>query len=121
MGELGFLERKSGRQNMNTIHPLRRKNRKRDKARLAWIHTLPCAICERAGLNQTTISEAAHLGKRGLGQRPPDDTAVPLCWTHHARQSRESVHSLGKAFWEKWGVTAEELIRQYQKMFEERS
>ena len=56
---------------------------------LAWIRTQPCVICGvRRGI------EAAHTGPRGLGQKSPDTSAIPLCIKHH-RTGRDSYHRLG--------------------------
>ena len=61
----------------------------RDPRYLAWIRTLPCAVCgSERGI------EASHTGPHGLGQKSPDSSAIPLCPKHH-RTGRESYHKLG--------------------------
>src|ERR1039458_8595195 len=48
---------------------------------LAWIRTLPCVVCLRVSGGATVI-EAAHtnvLGRRGMGQKTTDFSAIPLC------------------------------------------
>ena len=56
---------------------------------LAWIRTQPCLVC-----GSTRWIEAAHTGPHGLGQKPPDSSAVPLCLKHH-RTGNDSYHRLG--------------------------
>lgn len=53
----------------------------KDPKYLAWIRSLPCAICGRK-------SEAAHTGCRGLSQKASDRRAVPFCSLHHAEYHR---------------------------------
>src|ERR1035441_10089413 len=58
---------------------------------LAWIRTLPCAVCSRMRAGSTVI-EAAHtnvLGPKGMGQKTSDFSAIPLCSAHH-REARDS-------------------------------
>jgi hypothetical protein len=56
---------------------------------LRWIRTLPCAAC-----GTTRHVEAAHTGPRGLSQKSPDTSAIPLCPRHH-RTGDDSYHKLG--------------------------
>jgi hypothetical protein len=56
---------------------------------LAWIRTLPCAVCRA-----TRGVEAAHTGPHGLGQKSSDWSAIPLCARHH-RTGADSYHKLG--------------------------
>jgi len=62
---------------------------RRDPRYLAWIRTLPCVVC-----GSSRGIEASHTGPRGLGQKSPDSSAIPLCFNHH-RTGRESYHKLG--------------------------
>jgi hypothetical protein len=62
---------------------------KRDFKYLAWIRTLPCVVC-----GAPRGIEASHTGPRGLGQKSPDSSAIPLCYRHH-RTGKESYHRLG--------------------------
>ena len=59
---------------------------------LAFIRTLPCAVC---GTRRNI--EAAHSGPHGLGQKAPDSSAIPLCVKHH-RTGSDSYHKLGRRF-----------------------
>jgi hypothetical protein len=76
-----------------------RKRRGPDRSQdyLAWIRTLPCAVCSRVS-GGATLVEAAHtnvLGPRGLGQKTTDFSAIPLCSGHH-RENPDSYHRLGE-------------------------
>jgi len=61
----------------------------RDSRYLAWIRTFPCLVC-----GATRGIEASHTGPRGLGQKSPDSSAIPLCSKHH-RTGKDSYHKLG--------------------------
>jgi hypothetical protein len=56
---------------------------------LAWIRTQPCCVC-----GSTRDIEASHTGPRGIGQKSPDSSAIPLCAKHH-RTGADSYHRLG--------------------------
>lgn len=92
---------------------MRRKNRKPNKAYLAWIHTQPC-IC--SSVNCQPGIHAHHAGVRGLGQKAPDETAVPLCGFHHLI-SPLSIHRYGKLFWRFWNLDKEAEIARLQALF----
>ena len=61
----------------------------RDAQYLAWIRTLPCAVC-----GSTLWIEASHTGPHGLSQKSSDYSAIPLCPKHH-RTGSDSYHRLG--------------------------
>ena len=86
---------------------------------LAWIRTLPCAICLRLRSAHLLI-EAAHtktLGPRGLGQKTSDFSAIPLCFWHH-RGNRDSYHHLGeRRFVERHGVNLLALVLALNKLY----
>lgn len=95
--------------------PKRRKRRRGpdcSPAYRAWIRSLCCAVCLRAGSDYLTI-EAAHtktLGASGMAQKPSDFSAIPLCFWHH-RGNRDSYHALGeKAFARRHGIDLVELV-----------
>lgn len=77
---------------LNRKTPLKKTNRKRQRARfaraygsaenVARIQAMPCVICNR------TPSEAAHVKSRGAGGTWQD--LVPLCRDHHREQ-----HTMG--------------------------
>lgn len=59
-----------------TSRSLRR--RRPDTAYLAFVRGHPCCSCKA-----TRHIDAHHTGKRGIGQKAPDATAVPLCRDCH--------------------------------------
>ena len=103
----------------------------KDPAYLAWLHELPCVVCiggmdrlmtwlrplQSAPIRQSSRTEAAHCGDRGMSQKAPDRTAIPLCCEHH-REGRCSVHKMGKRFWEYWGIDRDALIAFLNERFD---
>jgi hypothetical protein len=86
---------------------MQRQPRLVDPSYLAWLRKLPCCACGRQP------SEAAHLrmgnlaiDKRptGMGEKPSDFWATPLCsWCH--RDDPQSQHNIGeKDFWVRLGI-----------------
>ena len=72
---------------------------------LAWLRTLPCAVAADGLCNKAM--EAAHIrytdrkaGKLdvGMGERPSDHWAIPLCSYHH-RLSDNAQHSQNEWTW----------------------
>jgi hypothetical protein len=52
----------------------------RDPQYLEWLRRRPCVFCKAP-----PPSEASHHGKRGMGLKPSDHEALPLCRVHHQR------------------------------------
>jgi hypothetical protein len=52
-----------------------------DPDRLRWIRSRLCLLAPFGGCGGRT--EAHHAGAAGMGQRSHDDTAIPLCSSHH--------------------------------------
>ncbi len=83
---------------------LRQRQPREENAKyLAAIRLLPCLICLRSP------SEAAHVRMRdlargktspGIGRKPDDRYAVPLCHEHHLEQHRRGE----RIFWETKGI-----------------
>ncbi len=107
------------------------KNRTgKDALYLAWLHTLPCVICEslrlamvEAGFHDAVSpqfgrTEAAHVGARGLSQKCPDREAIPLCRNHH-REGAVSIHKLQRLFWGYWELDRDVLIETLNAKYEE--
>jgi Putative HNHc nuclease len=65
----------------------------RDPAHLAFIRSLPCAVCRR----ERTI-EAAHVGRRGLSQKSSDRETLPLCNLHHREQHRVGLKQFARDY-----------------------
>jgi hypothetical protein len=73
---------------------------------LAWIRTQPCCVC-----GSTRGIEASHTGPRGLGQKSPDSSAIPLCAKHH-RTGDDSYHRLGpRKFSENHNLDIPSIVR----------
>ena len=93
------------------LAPRSRTNKKRPRnlPYMLWIKTLPCAVCGRTG------SEAAHTGPRGLGQKSPDESCIPLCPEHH-RTGGDAIHVLGpRTFESAHGFVVAELVEQLNR------
>lgn len=90
----------------------RRKTGK-DEAYLEYIRSLPCCACAALRVNQTSLTESAHVGSRGLSQKCPDNQTIPLCAEHH-RLTQFSQHAMGKLFWKHYDLDLEELLAMYQ-------
>jgi hypothetical protein len=59
----------------------RRSSRRLDPGYLARVRELPCVVAEHNSC--AGVTEAHHMGPRGLGQKCSDDESVPLCNLHH--------------------------------------
>jgi hypothetical protein len=86
------------------VDPFFREPRIEDPEYLAWLRTLPCAVC-----GDDTSTEAAHLrvgsindGKpyTGMAEKSSDKWALPLCSRHHREQHRMNESE----FWASYGV-----------------
>lgn len=55
--------------------------RERDFDYMGWVKTRPCLL--RTIGPCSGVVEADHAGERGLGQKAPDNTCIPLCSSHH--------------------------------------
>ena len=92
---------------------LPRRGPERSAEYLAWIRTLGCVVCLRVSGGPTVI-EAAHtnaLGRRGMGQKTSDFSAIPLCPGHH-RVNLDSYHRLGeKGFSHEHRIDLHEVVR----------
>jgi hypothetical protein len=93
----------------------------RDWLYISWIKSQPCIVCEKHAFNLFTKrfspSQAHHAGYRGLSQRADDRTCIPLCWTHHDRNSPHSIHTLGRKFWEFYQLDRQATIEEMQRRY----
>lgn len=92
-----------------------RAPRVREKDYLGFIAALPCVACMVHGVRRRGV-HVAHLrggclehDKRptGLGEKPSDRWATPLCPWHHVNGNRESQHYYPggeEAFWADLGI-----------------
>lgn len=88
-------------QRLTPTRPLeQRRPRVRSEKHLAWLRRLPCLVC-----TATPPTQAAHIryadaswDKRacGIGEKPDDRWAVPLCTDHHREQHAGNERS----FWQ---------------------
>lgn len=69
--------------------------REKDQDHLTCIRQLECVVCVSLDQEQDTPTEAAHLRSSsaiyekpiaGMGKKPADKWALPLCRTHHREQ-----------------------------------
>jgi putative HNHc nuclease len=71
---------------------LKPERQRRDPKYLAAIRRLPCLVCRAAPCDAAHVRIGSHTG---MGQKPSDRRAVPLCHRHHRQQ-----HSIGeRSFW----------------------
>lgn len=96
------------------LAPRSKTNRKRPRnfPYMLWIKTLPCAVCGRNN------SEACHTGRRGLGQKAPDEQCIPLCPDHH-RHQRDALDVAGpRRFQEMHGIDIQQLVARLQNAWQ---
>ncbi len=108
--------------------PGKRRGSLKDRAYLAWLHELPCVVCIlpwKLWLSgvvysnvQTSATEAAHVGTRGLGQKCSDRETIPLCGACH-RTGRDSQHVLGKKFFQHHGLDKDKIIAELNRLYDE--
>lgn len=82
-----------------------------------WISEQPCAVCAMWEGFQRDKTEVAHVGLRGLAQKCNPWEVIPLCQWHHGREFPQSVHVLGKRFWEFHGLDRYALIRRFKTQY----
>lgn len=87
----------------------KRDSRWRSQAHLTFIRSFQCSM---PGCSELPI-EAAHvrLGSgAGMGQKPDDHRAVPLCKGHHAAQHTQGERTFWRAYELVAGQTVDALI-----------
>lgn len=101
---------------MSELRPNRRKDRNKDPrglAYMAWIRTLPCAVC-----NGRYYVECAHIGGN-IAAKASNFRCIPLCRGHH-RLWPESEEKLKRRFGPHHGIDVEALILKLNQEFERR-
>lgn len=89
-----------------------------NSAFLEFIRLLPCILLGNTDHTCGGKVEAAHIGTgAGVGQKAPDETAVPMCGRAH-RTERYAHHRIPKSFFRHWGLDRDELIARFQKLFQ---
>lgn len=91
-----------------------------DEAYKDWIQEMPCFICEKLGIQQVTITEAAHTGRRGMSQLADDSTCIPLCMEHH-REGKDAHHKRGKHFASVHDFDMELLVQRLNEQYKEQA
>lgn len=59
---------------------------------------------------QTSKTEHAHIGERGLSEKSDDIQSLPLCGTAHHREGPYSIHVLQKKFYRYHGIEDKDEI-----------
>lgn len=110
-----------------------RSKGKKDPTYLEWIRSLPCTVClldavvartSSRGYGfcgttaQSSPTEAAHTGPRGLSAKSDDRTAIPLCGHEHHREGKQSHHKLGKKFFEHHHIDRDALVAELNKQYD---
>lgn len=93
----------------------KRSSRWRSQAHCSHIRSHECVACGCAERGQIEVAHVRLGSHTGLGQRPDDWRAVPLCKSCH-RESASAQHNVGEAsFWKALGkdpmAIIEELIK----------
>lgn len=96
----------------------RRAESDRDETYLKAVRSLPCLHCgmEPSEAAHVRFASAAHGKASGLGKKPADKWAAPLCAEHH-RLARDAQHNRNeREFWYALGIpildVCERLYRQ---------
>lgn len=89
---------------------------------LKWIRGFPCAVEHHGGCEGRI--EAAHVRRgnhAGVGQKPADYHALPLCSGHHAEQHRIGEESFERKYSVSLQAIASDLARRspYRRQWEE--
>lgn len=133
------------------VVPINRRPKKRKHGGnpefLAWLREWPCWVCferhcrkynfnpvefrahiearqyfyEQRSRWDCGVTEAAHVGVRGLGQKCPDKEAMPLGTRHHEHATAGggpgSHHTLGKGFWQFHGIDRAEVLAELHRLY----
>lgn len=80
--------------------------RERDEKHLAAVRRCPCVACDvdPAGVAAHVRMSAPGKPNAGIGSKPDDRDALPLCPTCHT-DGKEAQHKIGEAdFWNRLGL-----------------
>lgn len=112
-------DRKHKRRGPSALRPNARRTRNADPVGLeylAWLKTLPCAVCRAGEISQFGETEAAHIGGNSAA-KAGNRSAIPLCREHH-RTGPYAQERLKARFGEFWGIDVAALIVEYNSRFE---
>jgi hypothetical protein len=87
----------------------------KNKQRMADIHNLPCSLCWKLGIRQTSLTQAHHKMSMGLGKKASDNLSMALCYNHH-QGSNDAIHHMGSKAFERKFCSQDELIEITNKM-----
>lgn len=90
--------------------PLRFGGAPQNPEYLVFIRECPCILSHLHKCSGRV--EAAHTGRRGYRQKAQDESALPMCCSHH-RTGKESHHVLGRHFWGHFGLDREKVVEIY--------
>ena len=98
-----------------------RRPRLKDPEYLAFIRRQPCCVCGKPGPSQAAHVRAGYLeaGWRstGLGEKPDDRRALPLCAFDHL-DGPDAQHRGGeRAWWEARGLYPPELAAAFGEVY----
>lgn len=85
------------------------RNGYKNKQRLSDIHNIPCSLCYKLGIRQTTPTQAHHKVGLGLGKKASDDLSMALCYNHH-QGGNNAIHHIGSKAFERKFCSQDELI-----------
>ena len=77
---------------------------------LTKVRQLPCCICEKYGLHQTSLTTAHHpISFRYSMKKVPDSMAIPLCDCHHqgmwgGSKGKIAIHKTKRLWEESYGL-----------------
>lgn len=85
-----------------------RGGRREERDHLAFIRRLPCCVCgKRMGVEAAHLRSASPIhgkGATGMGTKPSDCWATPLCAEHH-RTDPDSQHNTSEeVFWARHNI-----------------
>lgn len=99
---------------MNALPPRKPKKEKREsrwksQKHCTWLRkSFGCSMC-----GSTAGIEVAHVrmgSGAGMGQKPNDYRAVPLCRDCHSEQHRTSEPDFWRRYEDKWGQSLDQLL-----------
>ena len=89
-----------------TVAPIRKEVRRRNKAHLALVGAQPCLVCQRSPCDAHHLKFAQP---RSLGRKVSDEFTVPLCRDHHRELHR---HGNELAWWANMQLAPIQIARE---------
>jgi hypothetical protein len=96
--------------NFETVAPLPKPVRRRNKLHLALVAAQPCLVCQRSPCDAHHLKFAQP---RTLGRKVSDEFTVPLCREHH-----QDLHRYGNeiAWWANVQITPIEAAKKFWRV-----